>query len=1040
MENDINGRRGGVPVRRGGRSSPELPGLVRPSPQKGFPGVPVIPASGPSDDGPSLEVLPGAVPLQRARTARLGKLVRRDSIIMRDELELGTATSKKAGSDAKQRTKGKDERRFKKPKGKGFWKSLKSVFSRSFSRSSRVPVVRVRLPKSSSAGAPQEVDEEPSSRGGGIELGSLQEEPGAASGDGKHSGVEGEQKGLKVPTPEKETLKREGPGSNALAPPLSESGFADSRRRRPSAADAKRRKSVLKRASKVDYLHPLIVDDDLAGVKEVLAGKFKPFPQENTGDAKGLFDEEEFVPSPAEFRQLLLHGTSLRANRSYCHLAATGGKLHLVKLLVENGANVNQRAKNQSIALHSASGAGHREVVKYLIEQGSNVNTANERGEIPLHYACSEGNLDIVRWLVEAKANVNAGAAAKKTTPLYEAASAGHVPVVDFLLGNGADRMARMSKGPDDRGKYPIEGAAKSWDEIGYEHELKSESVAGSDAGLSQTVRAVHNTEYSPYKEIIMLLMTKVSGSKKPTDADEKGADGGEGETCARSSRGKSTTEESKEEEVDMMDRRDQLCALVKNYPTAAASALDTGVSRFKAWGTAETVEYDTRLVCPPTLRGETQPLYLMNEYQCKELFSHPLVNFVVEQKWDQFARRMYTYSFIGFLLYVVSLSVTIMNFDYFKAFDDYKQYPVTGVFYFFCELVVISWGILQLWYTYEDLRNHSIAFIMTRWHVSILIEGILTVFLTLSKLLLVLDYDTEKLTLVTQALLTVAMSIRALLYAEVNETLGGTIATMNSTLLGSATEFLFMFAIIHTAFAVVCFCLLRHDIPQFDTFINTFLELYVVLVGELELWGSIRENTPYIGVATFIVYTFIATVILLNWLIALMNHGFENADRNRYVEAKFSRSRLILNLESRWISEEMYEACNQEQIVARVENRTSRPISRELAQFAQACEINWVHIRTRLEYTQSLLRRAAKVGVANRRQRFRRTRTPSPKKSARGRKGNEGKAPSFQGQKGSSRSTARGRAPVAPRVTSAFDISSLMASSGDAKKESKRK
>ncbi len=59
----------------------------------------------------------------------------------------------------------------------------------------------------------------------------------------------------------------------------------------------------------------------------------------------------------------------------------------VVKVLVENGANVQAKGKNGQTALHlCAQNYGIRkEVIQYLIEKGIGVNDRDNDGDTPLH-------------------------------------------------------------------------------------------------------------------------------------------------------------------------------------------------------------------------------------------------------------------------------------------------------------------------------------------------------------------------------------------------------------------------------------------------------------------------------------------------------------------------------------------------------------------------------------------------------------------------------------------------------------------------------
>ena len=62
------------------------------------------------------------------------------------------------------------------------------------------------------------------------------------------------------------------------------------------------------------------------------------------------------------------------------NLAANNGHIEVVKLLLENGADVTIATESGITPLNSASGGGHVEVVKLLLEKGADLTIAIEEG------------------------------------------------------------------------------------------------------------------------------------------------------------------------------------------------------------------------------------------------------------------------------------------------------------------------------------------------------------------------------------------------------------------------------------------------------------------------------------------------------------------------------------------------------------------------------------------------------------------------------------------------------------------------------------
>jgi len=70
--------------------------------------------------------------------------------------------------------------------------------------------------------------------------------------------------------------------------------------------------------------------------------------------------------------------------RTPLHLAAIRGNLHIVRLLVESGADKNAKDFDENTPLHHSSEFGHFECIIYLIkEAGADATIKNKFGYTP---------------------------------------------------------------------------------------------------------------------------------------------------------------------------------------------------------------------------------------------------------------------------------------------------------------------------------------------------------------------------------------------------------------------------------------------------------------------------------------------------------------------------------------------------------------------------------------------------------------------------------------------------------------------------------
>ncbi|XP_065367097.1 protein fem-1 homolog B isoform X1 [Calliphora vicina] len=135
-------------------------------------------------------------------------------------------------------------------------------------------------------------------------------------------------------------------------------------------------------------------------------------------------------------------------------VAAGLGHLQVVKLLVNNGANVNHNTKAQSSPLRAACYAGRLDIVKYLIEHGADVNLGNKYNNTCIMIAAYKGHAHVVDTLLKNGANPNEQALCGATA-LHYAAECGHLEVCRILLDHGA----RLQE--NEHGLSPVLNAAE---------------------------------------------------------------------------------------------------------------------------------------------------------------------------------------------------------------------------------------------------------------------------------------------------------------------------------------------------------------------------------------------------------------------------------------------------------------------------------------------------------------------------------------------------------------------------------------------------
>ncbi|MBQ8250466.1 MAG: ankyrin repeat domain-containing protein [Alphaproteobacteria bacterium] len=111
---------------------------------------------------------------------------------------------------------------------------------------------------------------------------------------------------------------------------------------------------------------------------------------------------------------------------------------HIVKTLVEAGANLNAQNIFKETPLIRFMRKGDKEVALFLIEQGADVNLRDENEISPLNIAASSGDIELAGKLLEKGADINEIGFENKT-PLQWAFIYQKKEVIRFLIEKGAD-------------------------------------------------------------------------------------------------------------------------------------------------------------------------------------------------------------------------------------------------------------------------------------------------------------------------------------------------------------------------------------------------------------------------------------------------------------------------------------------------------------------------------------------------------------------------------------------------------------------------
>ncbi|KAI9350350.1 hypothetical protein BDR26DRAFT_852232 [Obelidium mucronatum] len=119
-----------------------------------------------------------------------------------------------------------------------------------------------------------------------------------------------------------------------------------------------------------------------------------------------------------------------------------GGFTNCVKQCLEKGATVDPVTTMTSSSLSLACEHGHTEIATLLLSEGASL-VLNSDGLSPLHLAARAGHADLLALLIQHKGDIDLVDVFQGWTPVFYAASEGHIECVKLLLGAGCSKSVK---------------------------------------------------------------------------------------------------------------------------------------------------------------------------------------------------------------------------------------------------------------------------------------------------------------------------------------------------------------------------------------------------------------------------------------------------------------------------------------------------------------------------------------------------------------------------------------------------------------------
>jgi tetratricopeptide (TPR) repeat protein len=148
------------------------------------------------------------------------------------------------------------------------------------------------------------------------------------------------------------------------------------------------------------------------------------------------------------FQKKCSSGRARREKEERLVSAVMNDDMITVKKLIKDNVSINARVFiNGASPLYSASYRGNLEMVKLLVENGADINIRMYRGFTPLMGALSMRQHGVVRYLLSRNASVNMADCRGETPLMHAVGSMTTQEIIELLIAKGADVNARNDNG-----------------------------------------------------------------------------------------------------------------------------------------------------------------------------------------------------------------------------------------------------------------------------------------------------------------------------------------------------------------------------------------------------------------------------------------------------------------------------------------------------------------------------------------------------------------------------------------------------------------
>ncbi|CAK8698608.1 transient receptor potential cation channel subfamily A member 1-like isoform X2 [Clavelina lepadiformis] len=346
-----------------------------------------------------------------------------------------------------------------------------------------------------------------------------------------------------------------------------------------------------------------------------------------------LHGHDAIIPDLVNRDRSIINSGDEEAN-SALHLAAIGGNLNCVSVLIQSGANIELRNARQWTPLDCAAAYGWAKAARCLLEAGASIQPRGKIKVCALHLACQRGHVEMVHLLLQWKADVT------------------------FRSADGRNAL-----------DYAIDCSQKECVLALIRHETWQQSLKNA------VINPVSGRMTTPMRRLISKMedMAQIVCNQCITDNGKKPENDDYSITL------------NYEFFDDMFASTEWMERIEAGRPDSSKT---TDTTPLAIDDTQYSVYDDAGQLTPEALTyskdsdelQKNHPLKIMVDSKCEGLLVHPVVTGLLNYKWRRYGRYLYYFNLLLFVTYLVLLNVYMMLLPAFYRIDwvkttEYRKY-----------------------------------------------------------------------------------------------------------------------------------------------------------------------------------------------------------------------------------------------------------------------------------------------------------------------------------------------------------------------------